>query len=106
TATGGSAPAPGSAAGGAAAAAAAPAAPGTSGASAAPAATAGQAPAARATGDTPRWVVGAIRHVLLICLVVGALAAFAGPLLPRLWPRLLPHLRALRAGAAHRDEGR
>lgn len=103
TATGGSAPAPASAAGGAAPAAAAPAAPG---ASAAPAATAGQAPAARATGDTPRWVIGAIRHVLLICLVVGALAAFAGPLLPRLWPRLLPHLRALRAGAAHRDEGR
>ncbi|MFD9478696.1 hypothetical protein ACFWBL_18245, partial [Streptomyces nojiriensis] len=96
-------PAPASAAGGAAPAAAAPAAPG---ASAAPAATAGQAPAARATGDTPRWVIGAIRHVLLICLVVGALAAFAGPLLPRLWPRLLPHLRALRAGAAHRDEGR
>ncbi|MFD9371547.1 hypothetical protein ACFWA6_28160, partial [Streptomyces sp. NPDC060020] len=80
-------------------------------ASAAPAAPGGAppaaaAPVAQATGDTPRWVVGAIRHVLLICLIVGALAAFAGPLLPRFLPRLLPHLRALRAGAAHRDEGR
>ncbi|MEU9085685.1 hypothetical protein [Streptomyces sp. NPDC048357] len=80
-------------------------------ASAAPAASGGAppavaAPVAQATGDTPRWVVGAIRHVLLICLIVGALAAFAGPLMPRFLPRLLPHLRALRAGAAHRDEGR
>lgn len=57
------------------------------------------APAARAAGTTPDWVVGAIRNVLLICLVVGALAAFAGPLLPRLAPRALPWLRSLRGAA-------
>ncbi|MFD3675834.1 hypothetical protein [Streptomyces sp. NPDC058613] len=61
-------------------------------------------PAAEAAGATPRWVVGAIRYVLLACLVVGALAAFAGPLLPRYLPRLL----AMRGGPSspRPDEGR
>lgn len=75
---------------------------GTSATAGSPAA---QTPAVQATGDTPRWVVGAIRHVLLVCLVIGALAAFAGPLLPRYWPWLLPRLKALRAGTAGRTGG-
>ncbi|MEV7523390.1 hypothetical protein [Streptomyces sp. NPDC091371] len=104
TATGGSAGGSAATAGAAAPAAAAPAAPG------APATTAGnpaaQTPAAQATADTPRWVVGAVRHVLLICLILGALAAFAGPLLPRYWPWLLPRLQALRAGAGRLGGGR
>ncbi|MER6317127.1 hypothetical protein ABT237_25685 [Streptomyces sp. NPDC001581] len=109
--TSGGSPSAGGASAGAAATAGAGAKASATPASAAPAAPGGAppavaAPVAQATGDTPRWVVGAIRHVLLICLIVGALAAFAGPLLPRFLPRLLPHLRALRAGAAHRDEGR
>ncbi|MFZ3468811.1 hypothetical protein ACODT3_33105 [Streptomyces sp. 4.24] len=77
----------------------APAAPG-----APPATTGGPgatgAPAAGAAGSTPRWAVGAIRDVLLVCLIVGALAAFAGPLLPRFLPRALAWLGALRGGAA------
>ncbi|MFF3213490.1 hypothetical protein ACFYYB_22775 [Streptomyces sp. NPDC002886] len=57
------------------------------------------APAAQAVGSTPDWAVGAIRNVLLICLVVGALAAFAGPLLPRFLPGALSWLRSLRGAA-------
>ncbi|MFE2286367.1 hypothetical protein ACFXDJ_19645 [Streptomyces sp. NPDC059443] len=80
-------------------------------ASASPAATAGGpggsgapgASAAEAAGTTPRWVVGAIRDVLLICLIVGALAAFAGPLLPRLWPRAAPWLQGMRGRAGGPD---
>ncbi|MFE5770891.1 hypothetical protein ACFQ7O_21300 [Streptomyces sp. NPDC056485] len=97
TAAGGSAAAPAAASGGgaptaSAQAAAPPAATGPGGAG---------GPAAEAAGVTPRWVVGAIRHVLLVCLVLGALAAFAGPLLPRWWPRL----RALRGGRAASPPG-
>ncbi|MFD6887552.1 hypothetical protein [Streptomyces sp. NPDC059957] len=94
-----------SAAGSAAGGAAVPA-PTTASPSAAAAATGGAgatgtsgAPAAQATGTTPDWVVGAIRNVLLICLVVGALAAFAGPVLPRFLPRAVPWLRSLRGAA-------
>jgi hypothetical protein len=42
---------------------------------------------------TPAWTVGAVRNVLLVCLVVGALAAFAGPTLPRYLPRLVAAVR-------------
>ncbi|WP_327308047.1 hypothetical protein OG730_35270 [Streptomyces sp. NBC_01298] len=91
----------GSAAGGAAGPGPAPASP-----SAAAAVTGGAgatgtsgAPAAQATGATPAWAVGAIRNVLLVCLVVGALAAFAGPLLPRFLPGALSWLRSLRGAA-------
>ncbi|WP_327251546.1 hypothetical protein [Streptomyces sp. NBC_01244] len=101
SASGASAAGAGSAAGGAAASvpataspSAAAAATGTTGATG----TSG-APAARAAGTTPDWVVGAIRNVLLICLVVGALAAFAGPVLPRFLPRAVPWLRSLRGAA-------
>ncbi|MFE4632073.1 hypothetical protein ACFRJ1_01670 [Streptomyces sp. NPDC056773] len=80
------APAPASPSAPAAAAPGGPGAPGDSG-----------APAAQAAGTTPAWAVGALRNVLLICLVVGALAAFAGPLLPRLLPPALSWLRSLRA---------
>ncbi|MFD7321152.1 hypothetical protein ACFV9D_08660 [Streptomyces sp. NPDC059875] len=52
------------------------------------------APAATALGaPTPGWAVGFVRNVLLVCLIVGALAAFAGPLLPRYLPRLLAAAR-------------
>ncbi|MEU4272163.1 hypothetical protein [Streptomyces sp. NPDC026092] len=46
---------------------------------------------------TPGRAVGFVRNALLICLIVGALAAFTGPLLPRYLPRLL---------AAARTQGR
>ncbi|MFF9017374.1 hypothetical protein ACF09C_30970 [Streptomyces sp. NPDC014870] len=52
------------------------------------------APAASALGDpTPGWAVGFVRNALLICLIVGAVAAFTGPLLPRYLPRLLAAAR-------------
>ncbi|MCM1966708.1 hypothetical protein [Streptomyces sp. G1] len=94
----------GGAAGGAAApgpAAASPSTPaGTTGAAGATGTTGTSgAPAAQAAGTTPDWVVGAIRNVLLICLVVGALAAFAGPVLPRYLPGALLRLRSLRGAA-------
>ncbi|MFB7058377.1 hypothetical protein ACFCXT_35295 [Streptomyces vinaceus] len=102
TPAGGSAPAPAPAPGGAAATASAP--PAAPPAATGPGGAGGSGAAAEAAGVTPRWVVGAIRHVLLVCLVLGALAAFAGPLLPRWWPRLT----ALRGGraAAPPGEGR
>ncbi|MFD9034634.1 hypothetical protein ACFVZW_26390 [Streptomyces sp. NPDC059567] len=51
-------------------------------------------PVASAVGaPTPGWAVGLVRHVLLVCLIVGAIAAFAGPLLPRYLPRLLAATR-------------
>ncbi|MFE2171062.1 hypothetical protein ACFXB3_39270, partial [Streptomyces sp. NPDC059447] len=102
-ATGSTGSAGGSAAG---AGAAAPAAAAPAAAAATGGNTPVQTPAAQATADTPRWVVGAVRHVLLICLILGALAAFAGPLLPRYWPWLLPRLQALRAGAGRPGGGR
>ncbi|MFJ3927364.1 hypothetical protein [Streptomyces sp. NPDC090022] len=85
--TGGSGGGAAAASGGAAPAVAAPAAPAAPAAQAAGPAPAA-APAAEAVGDTPRWVVGAVRYTLLICLLVGAFGAFAGPLLPRYLPRL------------------
>ncbi|MFD0151025.1 hypothetical protein ACFVID_16765 [Streptomyces sp. NPDC127132] len=42
---------------------------------------------------TPAWTVGAVRNVLLVCLIVGAIAAFAGPMLPRYLPRLVAAAR-------------
>ncbi|MFF8376150.1 hypothetical protein ACF07V_08490 [Streptomyces sp. NPDC015661] len=42
---------------------------------------------------TPAWTVGAVRNALLVCLILGALAAFAGPALPRYLPRLLAAAR-------------
>lgn len=46
-------------------------------------------PAPTALGaPTPGWAVGFVRNALLVCLIVGALAAFTGPLLPRYLPRL------------------
>ncbi|WP_406182912.1 hypothetical protein [Streptomyces sp. NBC_01006] len=103
SASGGSEATPAPAAAGAASPAAASAPPGTPPAAAA--AGGGTGAAAEAAGVTPRWVVGAIRHVLLICLILGALAAFAGPLLPRWLPRLLA-LRGRRAAASPPGEGR
>ncbi|MFE5616417.1 hypothetical protein [Streptomyces sp. NPDC056524] len=52
------------------------------------------APTTTALGaPTPGWAVGLVRHALLVCLIVGALAAFAGPLLPRYLPRLVAAAR-------------
>ncbi|MFB7515210.1 hypothetical protein [Streptomyces sp. NPDC056144] len=42
---------------------------------------------------TPGWAVGAVRNVLLICLILGALAAFTGPMLPRYLPALVAAAR-------------
>lgn len=56
------------------------------------------APAASETAatPTPSWAVGAVRYVLLISLVVGAVAAFSGPLLPRYLPRVRAMVASVR----------
>ncbi|MGW1539957.1 hypothetical protein ACWCPM_06770 [Streptomyces sp. NPDC002309] len=81
---------------------------GTASTSAAASASASTTPAA-AEGPlsrTPEWALGAVRHALLIALIVGLAAAVCAPLLPRAAPRLAALVVAWRDRDTSPGDGR